>query len=66
MMIYNKNGVRVMQHPFLYRWDVQVWMEGDDPRSYGRKWDYFTVEQCTKFDRVQELVNRYETANSKE
>ena len=56
MVIFMQHGIRVIQHEYLQLFNVQKWMEGDDPRSYGRKYDYFTVEQTKSIDRVNELV----------
>jgi hypothetical protein len=57
MLIYQCNDIRVMQHPFLQIFDVQQFMEGDDPRTYGRKHDYFTVKQCHSINEVRQLVH---------
>ena len=56
MLIYSNNNIRVYQHPHLQIFHVKKWMEGDNPRSYGRTWDFFTVEECRSIDRVNELV----------
>ncbi len=56
MMIYNKDGIRVMQHPHLQIYNVQQYMEGDWNRSYSRKMDYFTVKQCNSIEEVNTVV----------
>lgn len=56
MLIYQGDGIRVMQHPYLQIFDVQKFMEGDCNRSYDRKFDYFTVKQCHSIQEVRELV----------
>lgn len=65
MLIYSKDGIQVYQHPHLQIFDVKKWMEGDDPRSYGRKYDYFTVKQCKSIEEVNEVVRELhqETTN---
>lgn len=60
MLIYQGDGIRVLQHPFLQVFDVQKFQEGDDPRTYGRKYDYFTVKQCTSIEEVRSLVKELE------
>lgn len=56
MLIYDNDGIRVYQHPHLQIFHVKQWMEGDDNRSYGRKWDYFTVAEVRGIERVKEVV----------
>ena len=56
MLIYQCDNIRVMQHPYLQIFDVQQYMEGDAPRTYGRKYDYFTVKQCHNIKEVRQLV----------
>ena len=60
MLIYQNNDIRVMQHPYLEIFDVQKFMEGDDPRTYGRKYDFFTVKQCNSIEEVKQLVKELE------
>ncbi|UTS53539.1 hypothetical protein UES1_171 [Escherichia phage UE-S1] len=57
MLIYKCDNIRVLQHPYLQIFDVQMFMEGDNPRTYGRKYDYFTVKQCNNIDEVRRLVH---------
>lgn len=56
MLIYDEDGIKVFQHQYLQVFDVKMWMEGDDPRSYGRKYDYFTVKQCNSIEEVRSTV----------
>lgn len=56
MMIYNKGGVRVLQHEYLQLFHVQRWMEGDCPRSYGRSYDYHTVLETRSIEEVNKKV----------
>lgn len=56
MVIYQDKQVRVLQHPFLNVFHIQKWQQGDDPRSYGRTWDYFTVRECQSIDEVNQYV----------
>lgn len=44
--VYDKGSVRVMACPFRDEWHIQEWMEGDNPRSYGGHYDYYTTKVC--------------------
>lgn len=57
MMIYNEDGIRVLQHDHLQLFHVQQWMEGDCPRSYGRGYDYHNVLETTRIEEVNTKVN---------
>lgn len=56
MLIFEDNGWRVYQHPYLMVFHIAKWMEGDDPRSYGRTWDYHTVHECRSVEEVKEYL----------
>lgn len=56
MLIYNEHGIRVLQHEYLEIYYIQQWMEGDDNRSYGRKYDYFTVRTSKSIEEVNQVV----------
>lgn len=56
MMIYCNGGIRVLQHEYLTLFYVQKWMEGDNPRSYGRHWDYYTVLCTNSIKEVNDTV----------
>lgn len=56
MVIYKSDKVRVLQHELLDIWNVQVYGECDNPRSYGRHYDWYTVKQLTCIREVKELV----------
>lgn len=58
MLIYNNKGIRVLQHEYLQVFHVQKFMEGDNPRSYGRTMDYFTVKECYSIEEVREVVSK--------
>lgn len=55
MIIFNKDGIRVWQHPYHQVFHVQQWGLGDDPRSYGEKYDYFTVKECFSIEEVNKV-----------
>lgn len=59
MMIYNRDGIRVIQHDFLKLFHVQVWGECDNPRSYGRHYDYCTVLETQSIEEVRKTVANY-------
>lgn len=54
MLIYNKHPYQVVQHPHVQYFVIKKWKEGDDPRSYDRKFDYFTIKQCNSIDEVNQ------------
>ena len=56
MMIFHEKDVRVLQHEHLTFFHVQVLMEGDNPRSYGRNIDYRTVLETNSLDLVKKKV----------
>lgn len=58
MLIFHEKDVRVIQHPHLTFFFVQVLMEGDNPRSYGRNIDYRTVLETNSIEKVREEVKR--------
>lgn len=56
MVIYCKDGIRVIQHQHLLLFHVQQWGEGDCSRSYGRSYDYRTVLETTSIEEVNAKV----------
>ena len=56
MLLYQKDGIRVLQHEYLQHFYVQVWMECDNPRSYGRHTDFCTVLHTSSIDDVRSKV----------
>lgn len=56
MNIFEKGNVRVLQHPFLTLFHVQKWMEGDDPRSYGRCFKWCNVKETRCIKEVNKIV----------
>lgn len=64
MLLYNKDGVRVIQHPYLYVYHVEQWMEGDDPRSYGRCYKWCTVLETTSIVEVNKKVKELHEKSS--
>ncbi|URC22598.1 hypothetical protein KASHIRA_00040 [Serratia phage vB_SmaM-Kashira] len=62
MVIYNKDGIRVLQHDHLQLFHVQQWMEGDCQRSYGRSYDYHTVLETRSIEEVNKKVKELSDA----
>ena len=56
MVIYEKDGIRVLQHPHLQYYHVQKWGLGDCSRSYGQSYDYRTVLETRKIEEVNTKV----------
>lgn len=56
MMLYCKNGIRVLQHEYLNIFYIQTWMECDNPRSYGRHYDYATVHVSRSIEDANTVV----------
>ncbi|QOC57645.1 hypothetical protein pEp_SNUABM10_00046 [Erwinia phage pEp_SNUABM_10] len=56
MLIFEQGDWRVIQHPYLQIFHILKWSEGDDPRSYGRTWDYFTQKECRSIEEVKEYL----------
>ena len=54
MVIFNRDGIIVRQHPFLEYYQVEQWGYGDCSRSYGQSWDtvqFLNQLILTKYDR---------------
>lgn len=45
MLVFQGDKIRVMYDTRNQIYAVQKWTEGDNPRSYGRHYDYYTVKQ---------------------
>lgn len=60
MLIYENEGVRVIQHPHLILFHVQHWKLGDNPRSYGQSYDWRTVLETRSIDEVNNFVFKKE------
>ena len=56
MVIFNRDGIRVRQHPFINYYQVEQWGYGDCCRSYGQSWNYRTVFESTDIEKVQQKV----------
>lgn len=56
MILWQKDGYQVVQHERLQYFYVKKWMEGDNPRSYGRHWDYFTVKTFSCIEKVKDFL----------
>jgi len=56
MILWQKDGYQVVQHERLQYFYVKKWMEGDNPRSYGRHWDYFTVKTFNCIEKVKDFL----------
>lgn len=56
MVIFNRDGVIVRQHPFLEYYQVEQWCYRDCSYSYGLSWDYHTVFESTNLDEVKQKV----------
>lgn len=63
MVIFNRDGIIVRQHPFLEYYQIEQWCYGDCSRSYGQSWGYRTVFESTDLDKVKQKV--LELLNSK-
>lgn len=56
MILWEEGGYQVVQHERLNYFYVRKWMEGDNPRSYGRHWDYFTVKTFNCIEKVKDFL----------
>ena len=58
MIIHQESNIRVLQHEYLKYFYVQVLGEYDNPRTYGRHYDFYTVLQTCSIQEVNEKVNQ--------
>lgn len=56
MLIFSTNNVRVLQHEHLQIFHVQEYGECDNPRSYGRHFDFHTVLETSDIEQVRSKV----------
>lgn len=56
MIIFDQGIWKVWQHPHLQVFHILKWSEGDDPASYGSKWDYFIQKECGSILEVKEYL----------
>lgn len=56
MLIYQNDGIRVLQHEHLTLFYVQKWMECDNPRTYGRHFDFSTILETSSISEVNKKV----------
>lgn len=58
MLIYQESRIRVLQHEYLKLFYVQTWGECDNPCTYGRHYDFYTVLVTSSIEEVNEKVNQ--------
>ena len=56
MVIFNRDGIIVRQHPFLEYYQVEQWCYGDCSHTYGQSRDYRVVFESRNLDEVKQKV----------